>query len=783
MKSAACSALLFGLALTGPRLLASQDDYAAPVMAGISNHGQNGGEPYVAAGDRAYLIGTQDGNFPDLGDHVPGEMGGLWVHPIKLIDGFWATVSDSVTGQAVALSKSAEFVNYPYGNRLRYRPVLDGMEIERFQFSPDGHAGVIVQYVFTNSTDRPRRLSFQLSVKTDLSPVWFSDKLGIKDAPDTVAWDANKSFFVARDTRHPWFAVWGAVPSAGADPIVDPEPVATGGLGVTAASRHSLSVDPHGTATLTFVFAGSPTARKSAENTYASLARNHASLLSRKQAHYAALLDKARIRIPDRRLQEVYNWVKVNAEWLARAVPGIGRGLTGGYMEYPWWFGTETYSLQALLAAGNADLTKQTLRLLKTQSDKANGNGRIVHEVTTNGGISNPGNTQETAQFILTVGKVVQWTGDLSFGREMYPAMKQGLRWLLTDMDRNHNLFPGGYGITEIYGLNAELIDVAVYTQQALVETARLARILGEPKTAQRYQRLAGQLAARIEDRFWVPEEGSYADFYGTRAQAISASEGAVTQIGLKGADKLTQRDRELIDYYEGLKAKFAAMPDSSRGWITNKNWVITTPMEMGIAPRERALPLLDQIRKDDVGEYGPYLSAVDKQAMMTIATGVQAVAEGNYGRTDQALWYVDKIVQTFNRKLPGSISEMMPDYGCFAIAWTSYGIVLPLVQHVFGIQPDALDKTIVFDPHPPKGWKDMSIEDLPVGTNLISFSRTETGRGVEYVIEGRQSGWSFVLKGNPQPGAKYYLNNNPVSSTSSGIRMTGRRNQILVVQ
>jgi glycogen debranching enzyme len=349
-------------------------------------------------------------------------------------------------------------------------------------------------------------------------------------------------------------------------------------------------------------------------------------------------------------------------------------------------------------------------------------------------------------------------------------------------MDRNHNLFPEGYGITEIYGLNAELIDVAVYTQQALVATAKLARILGEPETARRYQRLARQLATRIDDRFWVPEEGSYADFYGTRAQAISAAEGAVKQIGLKGADKLTQRDRELIGYYEGLKAKFSGMPDSSRGWITNKNWVITTPMEMGIAPRQRALSLLDRIRKEDVGEYGPYLSAVDKQAMMTISTGVQAVSEANYGRTDQALWYVDKIVQTFNRKLPGSISEMMPDYGCFTIAWTSYGIVVPLVQHVFGIQPDAMNKTIVFDPHPPKGWKDMSIEGLPVGTNLISFSRAETGPGIQYRIEAKQSGWSFVLKGNPLPGAKYYVNGSPVPFTSSGIRISGRRNHVLVV-
>ncbi|HEV2084613.1 MAG TPA: hypothetical protein VGR09_05995, partial [Gemmatimonadales bacterium] len=630
--------------------------------------------------------------------------------------------------------------------------------------------------------DRPRRLSFQLSVKTDLSPVWFSDHLGIKDASDTVAWEPRKSVFVARDTRHRWFAVWGAIPSAGAEPIVNPEPVATRGMGVTAASRHSLSVDPHGTATLTFVFAGSATARKAAENAYTYLARHHTSLLPRKVAHYTALLDKARITIPDHRLQEVYNWVKVDAEWLVRDVPGIGRGLSGGYMEYPWWFGTETYSLQALLAAGNADLAKQTLRLLKTQSAKANGNGRIVHEVTTNGAVSNPGNTQETAQFILTVGKVFQWTGDLNFAREMYPAMKQGLHWLLTDMDRDHNLFPEGYGITEILGLNAELIDVAVYTQQALVETAKLAWILGEPKTAKRYQRLAEQLAVRIEDRFWVPEEGSYADFYGTRAQAISAAEGAVKQIGLKGAAQLTQRDRELIRYYEGLKARFSAMPDSSRGWITNKNWVIATPMEMGIAPRERALPLLDQIRKDDVGEYGPYLSAVDKQAMMTISTGVQALSEANYGRTDQALWYVDKIVQTFNRKLPGSISEMMPDYGCFAIAWSSYGIVVPLVQHVFGIQPDAMTKTIIFDPHPPKGWKDMSIEDLPVGTNLISFSRAETGQGIRYEIEAKQSGWSFVLKGNPLPGAKYYVNGSPVSFTSSGLRMSGKRNQVLVV-
>ena len=167
---------------------------------------------------------------------------------------------------------------------------------------------------------------------------------------------------------------------------------------------------------------------------------------------------------------------------------------------------------------------------------------------------------------------------------------------------------------------------------------------------------------------------------------------------------------------------------------------------------------------------------------MMTIATGVQAVAEGQYGRTEQAMWYVDKIVQTFNRQLPGSISEMMPDWGCFTIAWTSYGIVIPLVQHVFGIEPDAVKKTVVFDPHLPAGWDNISIADLPVGTNVISFSRAKTEKGIEYVVRAKQDGWNFVVKGKAFPGARYYVNGAEVAATPSGFQLKGKKNQVLIV-
>jgi hypothetical protein len=85
-----------------------------------------------------------------------------------------------------------------------------------------------------------------------------------------------------------------------------------------------------------------------------------------------------------------------------------------------------------------------------------------------------------------------------------------------------------------------------------------------------------------------------------------------------------------------------------------------------------------------------------------------------------------------------------------------------------------------VFEPHLPKGWNDIRIADLPVGANLVSFSRTRTAEGVFYDIEAAQSGWTFVLKEPAAPGARYFLNGSEIHPSPSGIRMDGRRNRVL---
>lgn len=757
------------------------EQYAIQIMNGISNKGLHKNEPYITPGDKAYIVGTQDGNFPDLGSHVEGEMGGLWMQPVKLLDGFWLRIFEA--GKAPEwLTDAREFINYPYGNRFVYAPVLSSIEAQRFQFCPQGKEGMVVQYQLKNTSAQTRKLQLEFTAKTDLSPVWFSKENGIADGEDSVHWLNDKNIFTANDNSNPWFAVWGSSLPAVSYNVNAATPVETKGMGKAASATYQVVINAKQTVTVTFVVSGSNKDQQTAERNYEDILKTYPSLLTTKKQYYNTIIRRAQITIPDKNLQQAYTWGKINTEWLVNDVSGIGRFLSAGAIEYPWLFGCDnSYALQGVVATGDFELAKSTLRLIENMSEKVNGNGRIIHEMSTNGFVGNKGNTQETPHFALAVWKVFEWTGDKEFLRDMYPYIRKGINWLLTEQDQNKDGYPEGYGIMEVKGLNAELIDVAVYTEQDLEVASKMAALFGEPALQKEYAEKAAILKDKINRQFWDNEEGTYCDFYGTSAQALSVAKGALEQLYIDTHNaKDSAQAGEKKHFYENLIRRDSSLPaDSSCGWFTNKNWVISTPAETGIAPRDKAIRLLNKVRNENCGEYGPYLSAVERRYMMTIATSVQAVSECSYNRTDEALWYVDKIVKTFGHVLPGSISEMMPDYGCPAQAWTMYGLAVPLITHVFGIVPDAYHKSVSITPHLPGKWDSIRMDDLPVGNNPVSLSVQKNKNGFVYSITSGSPDWKYTLHIQGLTGKKYRLNGKEVTSASDDIIVTGKINKI----
>jgi glycogen debranching enzyme len=723
--------------------------------------------PFVTAGDRVYLVGHQDGTFPELGWHIPGEMGGLWDHPIKLLDGF--EIEILVGDFSLSLNNAGTFTNYPMANRHSFVFDTFGIRADRWQFIPDGKEGILVQLVLTNETDTEKAMEVAFTGHADLRPTWLGERTGMIDAPDQASFDETDDIWIIKDRDNPWYVTFGAdLNSESQSNEVPPYR----GQGISGMLTYPLTLRAGEARSVTFAIAGSYRSEEAARDTYRSLQANSLTLLGEKRARYELLAHRSKLTIPDTILQQTFEWLKYNCDWLVRAVPEIGSGITAGIPDYPWWFGVDSeYALKGYMAVGQTDPVYNTIALLDSLSEATNGNGRIVHEVSTNGAVFNKGNINETPQFASLVWEVYKWNGDRAFLERYFPTVKKGLNWLMTEKDSDGNGFPDGFGMMEIHGLDSEMIDVAVYTQRAFADASAMASELGEEQLAQEYNLKADQLREAINTKFWSDEFGSYADFIGTDLQALHLINDAIVR-----ADTLDKP--WAVEELKTTKKAILANPSASpRPFVLHHNWVVNTPMEMGIADPDKAVRAL-RTAESFVNPFGVFVTGIDRDesagsddgsfkgsdvfsytgAVMTLPTGVQAVAENNYGRPDQSLNYLQRMARTFSFALPGSMYEVSPDYGMITQAWNIYSFAIPIVQQFFGIQPRASKKQVVVTPQFPQTWPSASLENVVIADNALSVFYETMANGYKIRMEQAKPGWEILLRIKDESDQKGFM-------------------------
>lgn len=734
----------------------------SPGIAGKSDYLDS---PFTTAGDRLYVVGHQDGSFPDLGWHVAGEMGGVWAHPIKLLDGYAGTIQINNTNYP--LERANQFINYPYASQHHYGTVAPGLAVARWQFVPDGRAGLLVEYQFQNTTSIDQAITFQFTADVDLRPVWLGERTGMIDSTDQWRYAETAQLLEAKDLGNNWYVSIGAATTVSQGIAAD----------TTGTLTFQLTVPAQGMLSLPIAIAGSTESQSDASELVRSSLSEASQLVASKAARFKKIQDQSALDIPDTTLAQAYRWVKYNTEWLVQEVPGVGRGLTAGIPDYPWWFGADTeYALQGALATGRFELAYATIELIHQISDTLNGNGRIIHEVSTNGAVFNPGNINETPQFASLIWTLYAWTGRQDLLEKYYPSVRKGLDWLLTEMDQDGNGVADGFGMMEIHGLDSEMIDVATYTQQALSDAARMATALGREAEAARYQARADQLATTINTDFWVPAFASYADFIGTTTQANHLIEDAIVRadtLGKPWAVTELKRTQQQIAAYP---------PSEKRGFVVHHNWVVNTPIETGVADSAKAIAALNTGSRF-VNPFGVFVTGIDRDesagsddgsfaadktifsyvgAVMTLPTGVQAVAENNYGRPDQALDYLQRMTRSFSYAFPGSIYEVSPDFGMITQAWTIYSYAVPIVQQFFGIQPQAYNKTVVLQPQFPSDWDKGALHHVRVGTNQISIQFERLAGGISLKIDQTQPDWQLLVQFPQAQFSKVLVNDRP---------------------
>ena len=115
----------------------------------------------VAAGDRAYAIGFQDGGWYANGWHITGEMGGIWAPPQKLADGVWFGVDDQWVGPATRFTSGRGYVRYEL-------PPVNGVKMTRTDFAPDGVRGALFGLTLVGSGTH----TVKVDVHSELLPAY-----------------------------------------------------------------------------------------------------------------------------------------------------------------------------------------------------------------------------------------------------------------------------------------------------------------------------------------------------------------------------------------------------------------------------------------------------------------------------------------------------------------------------------------------------------------------------------------------------------------------------------
>lgn len=738
--------------------------------------------PYNTAGDKLYMIGHQDGSFPDLGWHVKGEMGGIWHHPIKLMDGFNASLI--MAKKSVLINKADSFVNYPFGNKHIFKIDDENLLVERFQFVPDQLGALYVEYKITNKGKYKLQLNFEFEAISNLMPVWLGERTGMVNSQDHALFDKHNQRWIVKDSLNPWWLVLGSAANFSAVPIK--KQVAEKVNTTINVTNYELTIVPNESVSLPFIIAGSAQTKERAIAAYETLQKSAYALLEKKIKRLQEMNAVAKLKLNDASLTRSFEWLKYNSDWLIADVDGMGRGIVAGLPDYPWWFGGDmAYTLKALIAMGQKELVYSSIDLIQRISEKQNGNGRIVHEVSTNGAVFNPGNVNETPQFISLLWEVFCWTGDEVFLEKYFPAVVKGLNWVLNENDANRNLLPDGAGMMEIHGLTSEMIDVATYTQKAFSDAAQMALFLKKPDLAKDYQQKADLMKKKINAKFWVSKDQSYADFIATKAQALHLMSDAIVRADTLGNSWAVSALKEM---QEQTIKDTSSQP---KGFVMHHNWVVNTPLETGIAPRENAIKALNTAKKY-ANPFGMYVTGIDKNVkrdeqeysyaaavgkndftytgtVMTLPTAVQIIAENNYGRPNEAFTLLKKVDKTFGYALPGSMYEVSPDYGMMTQAWNVYAYGVPIVKQFFGIQPMAFKKELVIAPVLPDSLTNGTLENLPVGDNKISVSFSKTAKHLIYKVTSLQSGWRVMFRLPSQKFSTLKVNNKLVKPEWKG--------------
>ena len=633
--------------------------------------------PYFLAGPHMYVVGTANSAMTPIGaEHLVGEMGGIWAHPIKVADGVTVALAGA-DGTPLPLKERTVTEALTH---IDWRERYAGLRLQRRDLVADEAAAFVMLLELENTGGAALSGEIELVVWLKFLGCWF----GALPSGGGYYWHDGAALLGADRC---WPEAWGVACGTGEMPARCEIAPRDGGTLATLAYPFALA--PGARAHWQFTLVGEHEGgHAAARHTLEELGGQGAALLARKIAHYEhSAFGGVALASPDPAIDRGFALAKANFELLrANYAPNLPPYFLAGIPEYPQLFGCDTeYTIPGAVAAGFAETSRSALLALASYGTRAC--GRIPHEVTTNGRVFHPGNTQETPQFAIACWDFFRWTGDRAFLEQVFPLCREGIdQYMPALWGAVGGIYPIGDGVVERPGMGVRKLDSTCYLFGALRALRGMTAALDMPAEAARYETRLDELRSRFEQDWWLEDEGMYADSLHT----------------------------DLRPQFDG-------------------HWTVALPLQLGMASEERARRALDRIEREWVNEWGLVHTRGRENSVWTLPTGVLALVAFRYGKPELGVRLLNNIAATTERGTLGTFKELIPIGLCFVQLWSAGLYVQGLVEGLFGLRPLAHRHELAVAPCLPAEWPAAQLNGLRVGAHLLDIRVTSGGLRVAH--------------------------------------------------
>lgn len=625
---------------------------------------------FLMSGRKIYEYGMQDGSFPRLGRE--NEQGGVWCHPIKLLDGFSFVVREAGE-RTVVLNGASRFAHDFASCRFDY--VRNDIEFSRQDFAAEDQPALFSTLLLHNAASRCRTLLVDFSALVDLRPSWGSE---LPSPLGTVLdYDQGSVRASEKAAEGRWAVVFGSNRLPTQQKIVDRR----------ATLTYLVSLRAHGDLKLRFLIVGEHEKGVAAavSRFQALFSRGDKMLTAKRQYYRDRCLGGVRFSCSDQAVAQAFLCAKSNVlmSVMDRRPFFPSTYIAAGFPIYTWLFGCDScYSTQGIASAGFRDEARGTLDCLLRYAAQAN---RAAHEVASDGRLLGFDHVQETPQLVLACCRHYLWTRDRTFLKKSFPICKAIIANILNSTNPNKDGYLEGPALMEEQGMGPIRLESVCYLYAAYQSLAVMAEALGEPGSEE-YRLEATLLKQRFNRDWWNPVEKMW-------------------------ACSLQKDHRQTMDNY----------------------WSVIFPQQVEIADNEKARIALKRICKEWVNDRWGYVAQLAPDISGSGAGIIQnnecALTLFQYGNADLGTELLRLSAKgPLEERMLGAFDETLPGGGDLIQLWSFGPYMEAIISGLVGIQPTAAEDEVSIFPQMPKALTHYDLRNVPIGSHKLSVAWRREG-------------------------------------------------------